>query len=263
MSPIRIPELSVTAPGDFPPVTHALRDPDGLLAWGGGLGPEWLIPAYRQGIFPWYNPGEPILWWSPDPRFGFVPGSVHLGRSRRRQLRDAAWTIRADTAFSEVIRSCAEAPRAGQAGTWIGSEMIDAYCALHALGVAHSIEVYDGEALIGGLYGLSLGRVFFAESMFSRRSQASAAALYALSETLLGWQWPWIDAQMENPHLALLGGRKLARADYQALLAKEAAVTGPTGSWAAHFPERNFSDYLAKNRMASGFLCTSGPNLSK
>lgn len=250
MSPIRIPQLQDRAPGIFPPATEALTEPDGLLAWGGGLGPEWLIPAYRQGVFPWYNPGEPILWWSPDPRFGFVPGTVHLGRSRRRQLRDVAWTLRADTAFAEVIRACAEAPRAGQSGTWIGADMIDAYLQLHVMGIGHSIEVYADDRLIGGLYGLALGRVFFAESMFSRCSHASAVALFALSETLHDWQWSWIDAQMENPHLALLGGVALPRSDYLALLARETANTGGEGIWSAHFPERKIADYLAKTHLA-------------
>ena len=250
MSPIRIPQLSERMPGVFPPVVQAVTEPDGLLAWGGGLGPEWLIPAYRQGIFPWFNPGEPVLWWSPRIRYGFRPGSVYLGRSRRRQLRSKAWTIRADTVFGDVIRACADTPRAGQSGTWIGEDMIAAYSRLHTMGVAHSIEVFDGEALIGGLYGLALGRIFFAESMFSHASQASAAALFALSDTLLDWQWSWIDAQMENPHLALLGGQPLDRTDYLELLARDASETGSTGAWTAHFPEREVTDYLAKTRLA-------------
>ena len=250
MSSIRIPQLSEHAPGCFPPVSQALSNPDGLLAWGGGLGPEWLIPAYRQGIFPWYNPGEPILWWSPEMRYGFAPGSVHLGRSRRRQLRKTGWSIRADTAFADVIRACAAAPRAGQSGTWIGDDMIAAYSQLHALGIGHSIEVFDGETLIGGLYGLAQGRVFFAESMFSRCSQASAAALFALSETLHEWRWSWLDAQMENPHLRLLGGQGLLRTDYLALLARDAAENGVTAGWTAHFPGLEINDYMAKTRLA-------------
>jgi leucyl/phenylalanyl-tRNA--protein transferase len=250
MSSIRIPQLSEHAPGCFPPVSQALSNPDGLLAWGGGLGPEWLIPAYRQGIFPWYNPGEPILWWSPEMRYGFAPGSVHLGRSRRRQLRKTGWSIRADTAFADVIRACAAAPRAGQSGTWIGDDMIAAYSQLHALGIGHSIEVFDGETLIGGLYGLAQGRVFFAESMFSRCSQASAAALFALSETLHEWRWSWLDAQMENPHLRLLGGQGLLRTDYLALLARDAVENGVTAGWTAHFPGLEINDYLAKTRLA-------------
>lgn len=263
MSPVRIPQLPEHPPGRFPPVSRALRDPDGLLAWGGGLGPEWLIPAYRQGIFPWFNPGEPILWWTPEIRYGFLPGSVHLGRSRRRQLRSKAWSIRADTAFGAVIRACAEVPRTGQSGSWIGEDMIAAYRHLHAMGIAHSIEVFEGETLIGGLYGLALGRVFFAESMFSHVSQTSAAALFALSETLRDWQWPWIDAQMENPHLALLGGQPLARADYLALLARETAETGRTGPWTGHFPERTIAEFLKKPCIDESLLCTWRPNLSK
>lgn len=250
MSPARIPQLPAHSPGFFPPASRALREPDGLLAWGGGLGPEWLIPAYRQGIFPWFNPGEPILWWSPEIRYGFLPGSVHLGRSRRRQLRSKEWSIRADTAFGDVIRACAEVPRAGQSGTWIGEDMIAAYRHLHAMGIAHSIEVFEGETLIGGLYGLALGRVFFAESMFSHVSQASAAALFTLSETLLAWQWSWIDAQMENPHLALLGGQRMDRTDYLGLLARDAAAAGSTGGWTARFPKREIADYLVKTRLA-------------
>lgn len=250
MNPIGIPQLSMHNPGVFPPAAKALQDPDGLLSWGGGLGPEWLIPAYQQGIFPWYHPDQAILWWSPEQRYGFIPGAVHLGKSRRRQLRQTAWTISADTAFSEVIQACADCPRAGQSGTWIGSAMIDAYTHLHVMGIGHSIEVRDGDILIGGLYGLALGRVFFAESMFSRYSQASAAALYALSETLHDWKWPWLDAQMENPHLALLGGKSMPRSDYLQLLAKESIITGPEGAWTAHFPNRNIADYLAKTRMA-------------
>lgn len=250
MSPVRIPQLPEHSPGRFPPANRALSDPDGLLAWGGGLGPEWLIPAYRQGIFPWFNPGEPILWWTPEIRYGFFPGSVHLGRSRRRQMRSMDWSIRADTAFGDVIRACAEVPRAGQSGTWIGDDMIAAYSQLHALGIGHSIEVFDGETLIGGLYGLALGRVFFAESMFSHCSQASAAALFALSETLHEWRWSWLDAQMENPHLRLLGGQRMDRTDYLGMLTRDAAENGVAAGWTAHFPGLKINDYLAKTRLA-------------
>jgi leucyl/phenylalanyl-tRNA--protein transferase len=250
MSPVRIPRLPEHSPGHFPPANRALRDPDGLLACGGGLGPDWLIPAYCQGIFPWFIPGEPIFWWAPKIRYGFLPGGVHLGRGRRRKLRSKDWSIRADTAFGDVIRACAEVQRAGQSGTWIGDEMIAAYSQLHAMGIGHSVEVFEGEALIGGLYGLALGRVFFAESMFSHASQASAAALFALSEILLAWQWSWIDAQMENPHLALLGGQRMDRTDYLELLVRDASETGAAGLWTAHFPRRKITDYLAKTRLA-------------
>lgn len=243
MSPIRLPQLDIDRPGVFPPAESALHKPDGLLAWGGELSPIWLLGAYRQGIFPWYNPGEPVLWWSPDPRYGFVPGTVHLGRSRRRQLGRTDWRVRADTAFDAVVRHCADVPRAGQSGTWIDDGMRAAYGRMHALGYGHSIEVFEDDALVGGLYGLAIGRVFFAESMFSLRSQASALALYALSQTLADWGWRWIDAQLHNPHLALLGGRPMARGDYLRLLREDTALPGRDGGWQEAFPGRTFGDY--------------------
>ena len=243
MSPIRLPQLDAGRPGVFPPAESALHEPEGLLAWGGELSPIWLLSAYRQGIFPWYNPGEPILWWSPDPRYGFVPGTVHLGRSRQRLLRRMDWRVRADTAFDAVVRHCAEVPRGGQAGTWIDDAMRTAYGRMHALGFGHSIEVFEGEALVGGLYGLAIGRVFFAESMFGLRSQASALALYALSRTLADWGWRWLDAQLHNPHLALLGGRAMARTGYLRLLAEDTALPGRDGPWSEAFPGRPFGDY--------------------
>ena len=243
MSPIRLPSLDIDRPGAFPPPETALREPEGLLAWGGGLSPIWLLGAYRQGIFPWYNPGEPILWWSPDPRYGFVPGNVHLGRSRQRVLRRMDWRVRADTAFDAVVRHCADAPRAGSHGTWIDAAMRDAYRTMHELGYGHSIEIYEGDELVGGLYGLAVGRVFCAESMFSLRSQASALALYALGRTLADWGWRWIDAQLYNPHLALLGGQAMPRTDYLRLLRDDCALPGRDGCWSEAFPGRTFRDY--------------------
>jgi len=240
MSRIRIPQLSEKHPGVFPSPALAMHEPNGLLAWGGGLEPEWLLPAYQQGIFPWFNPGEPILWWSPDPRFGFVPGTVHLGRSRRRALRHKQWTVRADTCFEQVVAQCANEPRKGQAGTWISDGMRIAYTRLHALGHGHSIEVFEDNHLIGGLYGLAIGQVFFAESMFSTQSQASALALYALSRTLKHWQWPWIDAQMQNPHLSLLGGQALPRTSYLSLLQRACKQPGLAGSWQSQFSHRRW-----------------------
>lgn len=228
----------------FPDPAHALQEPNGLLASGGKLDPEWLVDAYRHGIFPWYNPGEPILWWSPDPRYGFVPRDVRLSRSRRRQLAGKHWRLSADTCFAQVMRHCATVPRKGQQGTWIDQAMIDAYCRLHRLGIGHSIEVFDGERLIGGLYGLAIGRVFFAESMFSLESNASALALHALARRLEGWGWPWIDAQLENAHLALLGGRPMPRTDYLALLAAETGVQGLPGAWQTHFAGLRCPDCL-------------------
>lgn len=231
----------------FPDPALALQDPNGLLASGGSLGPDWLLSAYRQGIFPWYNPGESILWWSPDPRFGFVPGHVHLSRSRLKHLRRQPWTIRADTCFEQVIRHCASAPRAGQPGTWITDEMIDAYTALHRLGFGHSIEVFEHTELVGGLYGLAIGQMFFAESMFSLKSQASAFALFALGSKLAEWQWPWLDAQMENPHLKLLGGKPMPRAEYIQLVAQQTRKPACAGSWSAGFPGLELADYQRMN----------------
>ena len=219
----------------FPDIERAMRSPNGLLASGGELSPDWLVSAYRQGVFPWYNPGEAILWWSPDPRFGFAPAEVRLGRSRTRHLLKRGWSLTADTCFDAVIRGCADSPRRGQHGTWIDQAMIDAYGAMHRLGIGHSIEVFDGDRLVGGLYGLAIGRMFFAESMFSTESGASALALAALARKLEKWGWPWIDAQMENPHLVLLGGRNMGRKEYLALIRAETAKAGLSGSWQAHF----------------------------
>lgn len=231
-------------PVQFPDIEHALLEPNGLLASGGELSPDWLVSAYRQGIFPWYNPGEPILWWSPDPRYGFIPDSVRLGKSRSRHLRKSGWLLKADTCFEEVITNCAVSPRRHQHGTWIDQNMIDAFCQMHRLGIGHSIEVFDGKRLVGGLYGLAIGRVFFAESMFSLESGASSLALKALAKLLENWQWPWIDAQMENPHLALLGGQAICRREYLALIRDETAKTGVPGSWQGQMRNIALADCL-------------------
>ena len=240
-------DLDEPYPVKFPDPALALQDPNGLLASGGSLSPDWLLSAYRQGIFPWYNPGESILWWSPDPRFGFVPGQVHLSRSRLKRLAKQDWTIRADTCFEQVIQHCANAPRAGQPGTWITDEMIDAYTALHHLGFGHSIEVFEHGQLVGGLYGLTIGRMFFAESMFSLKSQASAFALFALGKQLAAWGWPWLDAQMENPHLKLLGGKPMPRGEYIEMVAKQTRKPARMGVWSAEFPGLKLGDYKQMN----------------
>jgi leucyl/phenylalanyl-tRNA---protein transferase len=246
MKPLRIFQLNEDFAGQFPPVNEALREPNGLLAMGGNLQPSTLLAAYKQGIFPWNGEDDPLLWWTPDPRYGFIPGQLHLSRSRQRVLRQMPWIIRADSCFERVLAYCAAVPRTGQRGTWITQDMASAFCALHRLGYGHSIEVFDGGKLIGGLYGLAIGRLFFAESMFSLQSQASTAALLALSVQLNAWQWPWIDAQMENPHLALLGGKPMPRADYLAMLASETAGTGKPGTWTEAFGEREIGKWLAK-----------------
>jgi len=198
----------------FPPAERALREPNGLLAAGGDLSPARLLNAYRHGIFPWYSPGQPILWWSPDPRMVFATAGVRLPSKFRRQLRQSGWMLRADTVFDQVIAACARTPRPGQDGTWISGEMLAAYSELHRLGHAHSVEVFDGEALIGGIYGVAIDRMFFGESMFSGQSGGSKVALAGLAGALHDWGWPWIDAQVANPHLEFLGARLMPRRDF-------------------------------------------------
>ena len=198
---------------DFPPVTQALREPDGLLAVGGDLSVQRLISAYRRGIFPWYNPGQPILWWSPDPRMVLFPRALHVPHSLARVMRKGQYEIRLDTAFSEVMKACAE-PRAGQEGTWIAPAMIEAYTGLHRLGIAHSIETWIDGKLAGGLYGLSLGRIFYGESMFARVSDASKIAFVHLVRQLQRWQFLLIDCQMNTAHLARFGATEISRSEF-------------------------------------------------
>jgi leucyl/phenylalanyl-tRNA--protein transferase len=197
----------------FPPVAQALDEPNGLLAAGGDLSPQRLLDAYRHGIFPWFNTDEPVLWWSPDPRMVLFPQEFKMSHSLRRTLRNKQYEVRADSAFEQVMRACA-APREGQDGTWIHEEMIAAYTALHRMGYAHSIETWiDGE-LAGGLYGIAIGRMFYGESMFSRRSDASKIALAHLARQLEHWNFGMIDCQMNTRHLASLGAREIPRAEF-------------------------------------------------
>lgn len=171
----------------FPPAETALREPDGLLAVGGDLTPVRLLNAYAGGVFPWFSDGQPLLWWSPDPRMVFRPDGVHLSSRFRRSLRASPWVVRADTCFAEVIAACATSFRPGQDGTWITDGMRDAYVALHQMGHAHSVEVFDGERLVGGIYGVAIGQMFFGESMFSAASGGSKVALAALARRLAQW----------------------------------------------------------------------------
>lgn len=201
----------------FPPVEQALRSPNGLLAAGGDLSVPRLLEAYRHGIFPWFNEGEPILWWSPDPRTVLFPNEFKVSHSLARTLRKGPHEVRVDTAFEQVMRACA-APRDGHGGTWIHEDMIAAYCALHELGYAHSVETWlDGE-LAGGLYGMAIGRMFYGESMFSRSTDASKIALAHLARQLERWRFGMIDCQMNTPHLASLGAREIPRAEFAARL---------------------------------------------
>ncbi|MEX0624070.1 leucyl/phenylalanyl-tRNA--protein transferase [Saccharospirillum sp.] len=194
----------------FPPTDQSLANPPGLLAAGGALMPNWLLTAYERGIFPWYSEGEPILWWSPEPRMVFIPGTMHLSRSLRKAYRQSPPTITTNTVFPRVIKAC-QAPRARQPGTWISAEMRKAYTELHTQGWAHSIEVWRNDDLIGGLYGIGIEGVFFGESMFSRQPNASKFALLALQEASLLQSLRLIDCQVYNDHLASLGAREVER----------------------------------------------------
>lgn len=206
-----IPWLGTDDP--FPPPSKAAREPNGLLAAGADLSPARLIDAYGKGIFPWFSEGQPILWWSPDPRMVLFPDELKVSRSLGKTWRKGAFEVRADTCFREVMAACG-APRAGQGGTWITPEMEAAYFELHRLGLAHSIETWIDGRLAGGLYGVALGRAFFGESMFSRAANASKLALLALVRQLQRWNFGLIDCQMATPHLASLGAREIPRAEF-------------------------------------------------
>lgn len=211
-------------PSAFPPVETALGDPDGLLCAGGDLSPERLIEAYRRGIFPWFSAGQPILWWSPDPRTVLYPAELHVSRSLARTLRRGRLATTVNHAFVAVMDGCAD-PQRRPEGTWITLEMRAAYLRLHELGYAHSVEAWDGTRLAGGIYGVALGRAFFGESMFSAVPDASKVAICALSHALLERNYQFIDCQVASPHLASLGARSLPRRQF--LLELAAATQGP------------------------------------
>ena len=197
----------------FPPVSMALKEPNGLLAIGGNLDVDTLFSAYRQGIFPWFNDDDPILWWSPAPRMVLRPEELHISRSLRRLLRKNEYKITFDHDFAGVIQHCA-APRSYEQGTWITHDMQDAYIGFHQAGYAHSVEVWSQDELVGGLYGVAIGQVFFGESMFSRRSNTSKLALAALVSQLQQWDFKLIDCQQHTPHLESLGARDISRKDF-------------------------------------------------
>lgn len=201
---------------EFPPLDKALRDPNGLLAAGGDLSPQRLIQAYRHGCFPWYQDGQPILWWSPDPRTVLFPDELHVSRSLRKVLRQQCYQVSFDRDFAAVIQACA-APRDYADGTWITTPMQQAYLQLHQLGIAHSVEVWQDDKLVGGLYGLAMGRLFFGESMFSRADNASKVGFATLVERMRAWGFVLIDCQMPSHHLHNFGARAISRnafADY-------------------------------------------------
>jgi len=230
-----MPLFLLGAKADFPPAERAGRQ--GLLAVGGGLEPRRLLRAYAQGIFPWYEEGQPILWWSPNPRFVIFPAEFHCGATLRKVLRRGDFSFSFDRAFAEVIAACAR-PRPGQAGTWITADMSAAYLRLHGLGYAHSLEAWQGGELAGGLYGVSLGRCFFAESMFHFAGNASKAALAVLAQTRAGLGFSLIDCQLPAPHLAAWGGRALPRRRYLEIVRRGLRFRTCRGSWAGIEPAR-------------------------
>lgn len=229
----------------FPPVSWA--SPDGMIAIGGRADPPTLKAAYRRGIFPWPHPGLPVLWFCPDPRFVLVPEQAHLSRSLRQQMRGGAFEVRADTAFAEVIRACAAKPRRGQDGTWITGEMIAGYIALHEEGLAHSLEAWQDGRLAGGLYGVSLGAVFFGESMYADVPNASKVAFATLLANLVRWRFALVDCQSYTGHLASFGAVEWRRARF--LSALKRALREPTreGRWHLELGPAEAAEVLSRS----------------
>jgi leucyl/phenylalanyl-tRNA--protein transferase len=213
----------------FPDPAHA--DEDGLLAVGGDLSPQRLLMAYAQGIFPWYSENSPILWWSPDPRLVLEPGRIHVPARLERVLRQGRFVFTLDTAFEAVIGGCAQTPRQGAHGTWIVPEMLAAYCRLHELGFAHSIEVWSGGKLAGGLYGVALGGAFFGESMFYREPDASKAGLVVLMRALHGAGFALFDCQQTTAHMLRFGGFEVRRDEFLSRLERAMRLPAPRGPW--------------------------------
>ncbi len=215
---------------DFPEIESALSEPDGLLAAGGCLSPQRIIRAYQQGIFPWFNPGEPILWWSPNPRLVLFPDQLIVSRSLRKTIRKELFILTSDQAFPQVMQYCA-APRSQESGTWITEEMYIAYTELFQQGVAHSFEAwFDGE-LVGGLYGIAIGQVFFGESMFHKKTDASKVAFCCLVENLSEWGYQLIDCQVHSNHLSSLGAEEINRENFSQLLAQYCPLPPSTSAW--------------------------------
>ncbi|CAA9891242.1 leucyl/phenylalanyl-tRNA-protein transferase [Candidatus Methylobacter favarea] len=215
---------------DFPALNRALLEPDGLLAIGGCLSKKRLLNAYRHGIFPWFNPEDPILWWSPNPRLVLFPDKLYISRSLRKIMRKQIFSVTVDQAFDKVIAACAK-PRKEGAGTWITKEINDAYNELHRLGIAHSAEAWLNGELVGGLYGLAMGRVFFGESMFHTATDASKVAFASLVGQLKSWNYQLIDCQMHTPHLESLGAQEIERNYFAALLDQYCDVLPHQSAW--------------------------------
>jgi leucyl/phenylalanyl-tRNA--protein transferase len=234
--PLRLPWLDPAQPEQpFPPVATALREPNGLLALGGDLSPTRLLNAYRSGVFPWYSAGEPILWWSPDPRCVFRPDSIHVSGSLRKTLKRKDYSVTLDTAFEAVINACSE-PREHQGGTWLTPEMMAAYTRLHHDGWAHSVEVWRDGQLIGGIYGVAFGHAFFGESMFSRAANGSKIALVWLARQLTAWNFTLLDGQVGSSHLYALGATDLPREAFIAELRRALKHPDRRGRWVFDIP---------------------------
>jgi leucyl/phenylalanyl-tRNA--protein transferase len=215
---------------DFPPVEHALEEPNGLLAAGGSLSVERLRDAYARGIFPWFSEGDPVLWWCPDPRMVLPTDAVHISRSLARRLRRDDYVVTFDRAFAQVVRACAM-PRKDDTGTWLVPAMIRAYSRLHDVGAAHSVEIWKNDTLAGGLYGVALGRMFFGESMFTRQTDASKMAIAVLAAQLARWGFPWIDCQMRTAHLASLGAVEIPRRVFVREVQRLVRLPQPVAPW--------------------------------
>ena len=227
-------QLTVLNPNDpeqeFPPVDKALREPDGLLALGGCLSQSRLLNAYRHGIFPWYNPGEPILWWSPDPRLVLFPDNLVISRSLRKTLHKNIFSVTFDQAFNDVITACAD-PRKDAGGTWITTAINSAYNQLHQAGIAHSVETWLGDELVGGLYGVALGQVFFGESMFHSKTDASKVAFATLVKQLELWDYRLIDCQVHTRHLESFGAQEIDRNYFTKLLDQYCDIPAKPDAW--------------------------------
>ena len=230
-----IPRLDPHDRAWFPDPSQALDEPNGLLAVGGDLSPTRLGHAYRQGIFPWFSSGDPILWWSPDPRTILRPHQIHVSRSLRKRLRQGRLSVTFDQNFAAVIRACAQ-PRDAQGGTWLVPPMIAAYESLHREGLAHSVEVWLDGDLVGGLYGVAIGRVFFGESMFSRVADASKVALVQLCRRLDDWGFALVDCQMRTDHLLSMGAMEIPRAEFQLALQRFCHAPGYDFGWLPFSP---------------------------
>ena len=224
-----IPWLAHNSP--FPPLESALQEPNGLLAAGGDLSPIRLLAAYRQGIFPWYSVGQPILWWSPDPRMVLFPDELKISRSLAKRLKNSDYEVRYDTAFRQVMLACTESRRPQQDGTWITEDIIEGYCKLHELGYAHSAETWIDSQLVGGVYGVAIGHMFYGESMFHHTTDASKIAFVRLLQRLQIQGFGMIDCQMKTAHLASLGAREITRAEFSQRLAELVNYSQPVAKW--------------------------------